>query len=185
MIHETAIIYPGVEIEDDVYVGAYSIIGSPPEHREYYDGKETKGVVLKRGSRIFEFVTIHGGTKNPTVIGEGSAVFNKTHIGHDCIIGRGATIGGSCSLAGHTQVMDGANVSGKTCTFQRVVIGAYSFIGGMSFVTRDVPPGEKWLGLPARSIGHNEIGLERSGLTYDFCVETYTKEFERLVNDKG
>lgn len=185
-IHPTAIIYRDVVIGDDVVIGPFCVIGGPPEHREFYDGKkETYGVQIHQGARIFSHVTIDAGTIGPTIIGEKTAIFNKSHIAHDASIGNLVTIGGSVSLAGHTTIMDGANVSGFSCSFQRVVIGAYSFIGGNSFITRDIPPGEKWLGSPAREAGINEVGLSRANMTLEQCLWKYNRDYERLVNAKG
>jgi UDP-N-acetylglucosamine acyltransferase len=179
-IHPTAVIYPRVEIEDDVEIGPYCVIGGPPEHREFYSGKESKGVRIESGSRIFSHVTIDSGTKETTVIGKRSALFQGCHVAHDCILGPDVTIGGQASLAGHTLVMEGAVVSGHSCTFQRVVIGAFSFVGGMSFVTRSIPPGEKWVGYNPRLVGKNDVGLARAGLTYEEVLERYFDEFGRL-----
>lgn len=179
-IHRTAVIYDNVEIGADVYIGPYCVIGAPPEHRDYY-GQAGLGVVIEEGARLSGFVTIDSGTIRKTTIGASSAIFQGTHVAHDCIIGRDVTIGGKCSLAGHTQIMDGANVSGHSCSFQRIVIGAYAFIGGHSFITRDVPPGEKWLGHSPRFQGLNDLGLQRAGLTYDKCLEMYGDTYERLV----
>lgn len=185
LIHTTAIIYPDVKIGENVVIGPYSIIGGQPEHREHYDGeKEAKGVIIKNGARIFEFVTVHAGTRCPTEVGEGAAIFNKAHVGHDCIIESNVTIGGQVSLAGHTYVMEGANVSGKSCTVQRCVIGAYAFVGGFTFITRDVPCGDRVLGYPARFVGPNEVGLKRANLDYERCQLLYGRRYQELVDAK-
>lgn len=55
-IHPTAIISPGSEIEDDVFIGPYSLIG--------------EGVHIKKGSRLISNVILEG----------------KTEIGEDCVI---------------------------------------------------------------------------------------------------
>lgn len=183
MIHPTAVIYPGVEIAEDVCIGPYSIIGAPPEHREFYDGKKgSKGVKIERGARISSHVTIDAGTINQTVVGECSAIFQHSHVGHDCIIGAGVTIGGKCSLAGHTIVMDGATISGHSCTFQRIVVGAYAFIGGMSFITRDIPCAKRFAGYRPLPMGTNEVGLERASLTYSGVLDRYQSIYEGLIN---
>lgn len=171
---------PKVTIGPGVRIGAYTVIGSMPEHRSYYDDvllKTVKGVVVQPDARIFEFVTIHSGTVNATCIGEAAAVFNHAHIAHDCLVGAGGSVGGGSSLAGHTIIMPFAILSGKSCTFQRCVIGAFAFVGGNSFVTHHVPPGEKWMGSPARHAGINEIGLQRAGLTIDTVREKWTEQF--------
>ena len=180
MIHPTAIIYGGVAIEEDVYIGAYSVIGGPPEHRDYYNGKQTFGVRISKGARIFEHVTIHAGTVRQTVIGSNTAIFNHSHIAHDCIIGDGVTIGGQVSLAGHCHIMDGANISGKSCAVHRAVVGAFAFIGGASFITKHIPPGDKYVGNPARFVGINDVGLSRNGMTHRDCEKKYKDEFIRL-----
>lgn len=183
MIHPTAIIYPNVKIGRDVYIGAFSVIGSPPEHRDHY-GKDGTGVVIGDGVKIFEYVTIHAGTTGrPTLVDASAAIFNHAHVGHDCIVGTGAIIGGGVRLAGHTMVDPYATVSGNTCTHQHVIIGAFAFIGGMSFVTSHVPPGEKWVGVPARPCGVNEVGLLRYGLTIDDLHNTHREVFEKKVKE--
>ena len=182
-IHKTAVIYPNVEIDKDVVIGAYCVIGGPPEHKEYYKGQETKKVLIGRGARIFEFVTIHAGTTKHTLIGENSSVFNHSHIAHDCYVGRDAIIGGGCSLAGHTIVMAGATLSGRSCTHQRIVIGAFAMLAPLSFVKTHVPVGEIWMGIPARPSGINEIGLQRAGLTLEGCKHTFDFQMEMLIKE--
>ena len=185
MIHPTASIYPNVWIDEDVHIGPFCVIGGPPEHKEFYDGKQkTFPVRIFRGARVFEHVTIHSGTVRETLIGNNVAIFNKSHIAHDCIVDANATIGGSVSLAGHTRVMDGATISGHSCTHQRVVIGAYSFVGGMSFVTKDVPCGEKWVGFPARFVSYNGVGLSRAAMTLDHCLDLYKSKYDRIISER-
>ncbi len=180
-IHPTAIIYGNVDIEDDVEIGAYCVIGGPPEHRNFYNGEQSYGVRIGTGSRIFPFVTIDAGTKEQTIIGKDTAIFNHSHIGHDCVLGDSVTIGGDVSLAGHTTVLDHATISGKSCTFQRVVIGHHAFIGGMSFITKNVGIAERWIGFPPKFVGYNEIGLSRANLTLEECLKIYGPRFENAL----
>lgn len=183
IIHPTAILGPGVVVGPNCIVcegariGAYSVIGTMPEHRDFFDdlnGQRTLGVCIQKDARIFEFVSIQAGTVRTTVIEHGASVFNHAHVGHDSIVGWGASVGGGCSLAGHTTIMDHAVVSGHSCTFQHCVIGPYAFVGGMSYVTQNVPPAEKWLGIPARPAGLNEIGLKRHGIDYDTVLKKWS-----------
>ncbi len=188
-VDSSAILGPGVwvgpkcNIGPGVRIGAYSVIGSMPEHREFYEDtllEKVQGVVILAGARVFEFVTIHSGTVVQTVVGPEAAVFNHAHIAHDCYLGARSSVGGGSSLAGHTTLMQNCVLSGKSCTFQRCVIGAFAFVGGNSFVTQHVPPGERWMGSPARPAGINEIGLQRAGLTIDTVREDFLGSFEKL-----
>lgn len=187
IIHESAVVAPDahlgpgviigpkVFIESGVRIGAYSVIGGMPEHKGFYSDvnqERSQGVFIRRDARIFEFVTIHAGTLRPTFIGEQAAIFNHSHIAHDCEIAATATIGGQVTLAGHVVVFSGAIVSGKAAVHQWCCIGSYAMIGAAAFVKAHVPPGETWLGNPARPSGINEIGLQRAGLTLEQVPRT-------------
>lgn len=188
-IHESArlghgvVIGPDVMIEEDVVIGAYSVIGGMPEHLGFFDDTEqefTKGVYIERGARIFEFVTIHSGTDKTTHIGQRVAVFNHSHIAHDVVLGDHCVIGGHNSLAGHVHVMERAIVSGKSAIHQWCVIGALAMIAGNSFLKAHVPPGEKWIGSPARPAGTNIVGLNRAGMSFGDCCDLYLLKYEKL-----
>jgi acyl-[acyl carrier protein]--UDP-N-acetylglucosamine O-acyltransferase len=85
-IHETAIIYPGVIIEPNVYIGAYCIIGAPAE----WKGREDcEGLVLiMSGARLTGLVTVDSGTDKRTVIGKDCYLMKHSHVGHDAILER-------------------------------------------------------------------------------------------------
>lgn len=178
-----AYIGPNVKIGPEVYIGDYSIIGSLPEHRDFYTDlklERTKGVNIGFGARIFEFVTIHAGTQGPTDIGAGVAIHNHSHIAHDCQLEPLVTVGGQTTIAGHVKAMQGSMICGKSAVHQWCVIGAYSILGAGTFLKNHIPPGEKWLGNPARPSGHNDVGLIRANLTYEECVQQWTSRFEKL-----
>lgn len=180
-IHKTAIIYPGVEIEDDVYIGPYCVIGGRPEHRKFFNEKTEWGVRICRGARLSEFVTVHAGTEHHTVIGEGTAIFQKTHVAHDCVLEDRVIVGGMVSLAGHTYAQEGANISGHSATVPFVVLGAYSFVGAASLVTKHLPPGQKAVGFPARDVGYNEVGLQRAGMDAQDAKLRFLSKWDELV----
>lgn len=175
-IHPTAIIYPNVTMEDDVVVGAYSVIGGPPEHRDYID-QPYAGVHLSRGARIFEFATIHSGTVAPTHIGQDTWIFNHAHVAHDVELGDNVTVAGHASVAGHVAIGDFAFIGGRATVHQHVVIGAYAMIGMCSVLQSHVPVGEMWMGHPARYGGINFRGLSRRKLLHDQAKELYDHSF--------
>lgn len=186
MIHPTAIIYPNVTFVDieSVHIGAYCVIGGPPEDKKYFNKDTGFGVVICANVRLSEFVTVHAGTTGPTCLGYGSMIFTKSHIAHDCIIDSEVIIGGQVSLAGHTYVMSGANISGKAATVPKTVIGAYSFLGANSLLTKHLPPGEKWVGFPAKFVSNNDIGLQRSNIDHEKCVNIYGEYFKDLAKER-
>lgn len=175
-IHPTAVIGADVHIEDDVYIGAYTVIGTMPEHREFYDdiaGEKSKGVLISSGARIFEFVSVHAGTTLPTFIGKHTAIFNHTHIAHDVELGDHVTVGGHSTIAGDSIIMDYAVLGGRTTIHQKSVVGAYSILGLASTLRGCVPPGQKWIGTPARPCGLNDVGLKRRNKTIEDVIKEH------------
>ena len=88
------------------------------------------------------------------------------HLGHDCLIGDNVIIVNAAMLGGHTEVAAHATVGGLTGTHQFSRIGTFSFIGGGSAVSKDVPPYAMVTGERGgmKISGLNKIGLRRNGL---------------------
>jgi UDP-N-acetylglucosamine acyltransferase len=85
------------------------------------------------------------------------------HLAHDCHIGNGVIIANGVQLAGHVTIDDKATISGLPAVHQFVRIGRYSFIGGCSRVSKDIPPFLKAVGNPVKLYGLNSVGLQRNG----------------------
>lgn len=134
-IHSTAVIYPNVTIEDNVYIGAYCIIGAPGEHKSKWM-KSDKGVIIKSGSIINGHVTIDSGIEQTTVIGEGSFIMKGCHIGHDAQIGSDCVLSPHVIIGGHVIVEDSVNMGMGSIVHQRCIIPSGCMIGMNSTVTK-------------------------------------------------
>lgn len=168
-IHKTAVIGPEVEMYGDVVIGPYTVvegrtrlssctlgahchIGATPENR----GTVNKGVVIYPGVTIGSHVTIQGGTKRATSIGEGSYICSDVHVAHDVVLDgdntlyAGAHIGGGCILEPKANVGAGATIH------QFVVLGPESMVGMNAAVNRHVPPCVTVAGTPAMVLGRNK-----------------------------
>lgn len=180
-IHPTAIVGPDVQIGDGNYIGAFAyvtgrttigdgnwvgphvVIGTPAEHREQ-DPKDLSGKTnIGSFNIIRERCTIQAGFNGTTIIGNRIAMFDMTHIGHNCLLYDDITIAGSVALAGHTCVHEYANIGLSASVHQRSVIGAGAMVGMGAVVQRNVPPFATVIGNPARVISVNRVGLERRG----------------------
>lgn len=135
MIHETAIIYPGVEIEDNVTIGAYCVIGAPAENKKTW-GQEGKGVLIKSGTIINGMVTIDAGAESTTVIGEGCFIMKGCHIGHDAVLGNGVTLSPHCVIGGHSEIGFHTNMGMGSIVHQRCHVPSGCMIGMNSTVTK-------------------------------------------------
>jgi UDP-N-acetylglucosamine acyltransferase len=153
-----------VTLGRSVKVGIGTVLGGAPQDLKYA-GEETT-VEIDDGTVIREYATINRGTAHsfkPTV-GTNCLIMSYVHIGHDCRIGNSVILSNVVQLAGHVTIEDKAIISGVSAVHQFARIGRHSFIGGMSRVSKDIPPFLKAVGNPVKLYGLNTIGLQRSGM---------------------
>jgi UDP-N-acetylglucosamine acyltransferase len=147
-----------------VRVGIGTVLGGAPQDLKYA-GEETT-VEIDDGTVIREYATINRGTAHSfkTTVGTNCLLMSYVHIGHDCRIGNSVILSNVVQLAGHVTIEDKAIISGVSAVHQFARIGRHSFIGGMSRVSKDIPPFLKAVGNPVKLYGLNTIGLQRSGM---------------------
>ncbi len=129
----------GAVVGEDVSVGPYSFL--------------RPGTVLEAGAKVGAYCEV----KN-TRVGKGSKVPHLSYIG-DAEIGEGANLGAGTITANYdgvnksrTSIGDGAFTGINTNLVAPVTIGADSYTGAGSVVSKDVPPGRLAVGAPARAI---------------------------------
>ena len=167
-----------VILAPNVRVGSGTILGGDPQDLKY-KGEHTT-VEIGEGTTIREYSTINRGTAQSfkTTVGKGCFIMSYVHLAHDCHIGDGVILGNNVQLAGHVSIDDKAIVSGQSAVHQFVQIGRFSFTGGCSRVSKDVPPYVKANGNPIRLYGLNKVGLQRNGISED--VQRELKRAYRL-----
>jgi UDP-N-acetylglucosamine acyltransferase len=153
-----------VTLGRSVRVGIGTILGGAPQDLKYA-GEETT-VEIDDGTVIREYATINRGTAHSfkTTVGKNCLLMSYVHIGHDCRIGDSVILSNVVQLAGHVAIEDKAIISGMAAVHQFARIGRHSFIGGMSRVSKDIPPFLKAVGNPVKLYGLNTVGLQRSGM---------------------
>src|SRR5215210_1549589 len=129
----------GAVVGENVGVGPYSFL--------------RPGTVLEEGSKVGAYCEV----KN-TRVGRGSKVPHLSYVG-DAEIGEGANLGAGTITANYdgqnksrTSIGDGAFTGVNTNLIAPVTIGADSYTGAGSVVSKDVPPGRLAVGAPARAI---------------------------------
>lgn len=157
----------------DVVLGPNCVIGGPGFG--FYKGQQFPhigGVILGDHVHIHSNTTIDRGAIGDTIIGDDTKIDNLVHIAHNvrigqrCMIVAGAVIGGSAVIG--DDVFIGINASIKN----KVRIGNGAVIGMGAVVTKDVPAGETWVGVPAKCIkrapGHVTTNEEKAE---ELCAE--------------
>lgn len=142
----------------------FTSVGEDPQDKKYA-GERT---FLEIGDRnhIREFATLHRGTvqdAGTTRVGNDNLLMAYTHVAHDCQLGDHVILANAASLGGHVQVEDWAILGGFTTVHQFCRIGAHSFSGMGSAISKDVPPFLMIAGHPAKPHGINSEGLKRRG----------------------
>ncbi len=150
------------------HVGSFTSIGTPPQDM-HYSGEATE-LIIGNNNQIREYVSIHRGTVNgngKTVIGDNNLLMAYTHVAHDCIIHNHVIMANVATLAGHVELGSHVNLGGLTAIHQFCRVGDYSYIGGMSGISKDVPPFVIVTGTRKRMriSGVNKIGMKRNGVS--------------------
>jgi len=166
-IESAAFIARDTAIGEDCYVGHGAVLGTDPQDLKYRN--EPTSLTIGNGTSIREYASVHRATGRgcATVVGQNVLVMAYAHIAHNCVIGNSVVIANSVNLGGHVVIEDHAIIGGMTPVHQFVRIGAYSFVGGLTRVSKDVPPYFKVAGVPMRPVDVNTLGLVRHGFPPD------------------
>ncbi|MDX2115690.1 MAG: UDP-3-O-(3-hydroxymyristoyl)glucosamine N-acyltransferase [Planctomycetota bacterium] len=156
-VHPRVIVQDGCVLHDRVILHAGVVIGTDGfGYRPAPGGKgllkipHLGNVVIESDVEIGSNSAIDRAKFGSTRIGAGTKIDNLVQIGHGCVIGRSCVICGTCGLAGSVTLGDGVTLAGGVGIADNVTIGARATIGARSAVMKDVPPGETWIGYPAR-----------------------------------
>ncbi|KAL3322966.1 hypothetical protein AABB24_040187, partial [Solanum stoloniferum] len=146
--------------------GHHAVIGIKCQDMKYKFGNECF-LEIGDNNEIREHVSIHRSStpSDKTVIGDNNLIMGCCHIAHDCKVGSNNILANSTLLAGHVVVEDYAHTAGGVVVHQFCRIGSYSFIGGGSVVSQDVPKYIIVSGERAELRGLNLEGLRRRGFS--------------------
>jgi UDP-N-acetylglucosamine acyltransferase len=160
-------IEPGTRIGSDCQICPMAVLGGAPQDLKYGGG--TSRLVVGDRNTIREYVTINRATEEDgeTRIGSDNLIMAYVHIAHNCVLGDGVVLANGVQLGGHVEIEDLAGVGGLTPVHQFVRIGKLAFVGGISRVSKDVPPYFLAAGSPLRVVGINVVGLRRRGVSAD------------------
>ena len=156
MIHEPAYVHPTVELGTETVVWRFASVGED----------STFGARCVIGSNVYIGKRVHAGCD--VHIQHGSFIPNGTGIGNRVFIGSNVTLCDDkypkvcnfmykaeppilehdCSLGAGAVILPG------------ITIGAGAIIGAGAVVTKSVPAGETWIGVPAEAtVSHNDERL--------------------------
>jgi UDP-N-acetylglucosamine acyltransferase len=174
-----AVLEERVRLGAGVMVGVGSVLGGAPQDLKYKG--EPTWVEVGDHTVIREYATLNRGTTQSmkTTVGRNCLIMSYVHLAHDCHFGDYVIVSNGSQFAGHVTVEDRVTISGLAAFHQFVRVGCYSFVGGASRVSQDVPPYLKAVGNPVKLYGLNSVGLQRNG--FDPGVIRELKRAYRIV----
>jgi len=157
-IYPNATIYDGVTIGKNVTIQAGAVIGTDGlgcERKD--DGTLVKfphlgRVVIGDDVEIGANSQIAKGALSNTIIGNGCKINGLCVIAHNCILGKNVWISFNTTLAGSVRIDDNVTIFSKVMVRDQCFIGQGATIGMGTVVTKNIPEGETWLGIPARKV---------------------------------
>lgn len=150
--------------ENEIY--QFASIGDAPQDKKYAD--EPTRLEIGNRNVIREFATLNRGTEHGggvTRIGDDNLLMAYIHVAHDCQLGDDIIMANAASLGGHVVLEDQVILGGFAIIHQFCRIGAHSFCGMGSAISKDVPPYVMVSGNPAKPHGINAVGLKRRGFS--------------------
>jgi UDP-N-acetylglucosamine acyltransferase len=174
-----------VVIEGNTVLGAgnrvspFAVLGGRTQDLKFAGGKP--GVKIGDNNTIREYVTVNSATNEGdfTTVGDNCLLMAYTHIAHCCRIGNQVIIANACQIAGHVTIEDMATIEGLVGIVQFLRVGTMAFVGGVSKVSKDLPPYMIAHGDPLEVRSFNRIGMERRGV--DEAGRKAIKEAYRII----
>jgi UDP-3-O-[3-hydroxymyristoyl] glucosamine N-acyltransferase len=157
LIRSGVVIHDFTEIGDHVIIHSNTVLGADAfyyKKREWgYDKMHTCGnVVIEDHVEIGALCTIDKGVTGDTRIKKGTKIDNHVQIGHDTVIGEKCLIAAHCAIAGATILKDNVTLWGQVGVTSGVTIGEGAIISGKSGVSKSIPGGITYAGVPVEAI---------------------------------
>ena len=125
-IAETAVVYPGVELGEDVVIGDYAVVGKQPifGKRSTALRGELPPLAVGDGSAILVGAVVFAGTTlgAGVIVGDQACVRERCELGDDVVIGRGSHVENDTSIGARTRVQANAYITAYSTLEEDVFI---------------------------------------------------------------
>jgi len=148
LISNSVTIHPGVRVGQD----GFGFVVDDRESLRHLKIPQLGRVIIYDDVEIGANTAIDRGALGDTIVGEGCRIDNLVQIGHNVELGKRCVVVSQAGIAGSCRLGDDVLIGGQAALADHVVVGDKAQIAGKSGVMRDVPPGEKVMGYPAKQI---------------------------------
>jgi UDP-3-O-[3-hydroxymyristoyl] glucosamine N-acyltransferase len=145
LIGDRVIIHPGCRLGQDGF-------GYALGRRAHTKVPQIGRVIVQDDVEIGAGSTIDRGANRDTVIGEGTKIDNLVQVGHNVVIGRHCVLVAQVGISGSVTLEDFVVLGARVGVNNHVTIGEGAQIAATAIVSRDVPPGVRYGGFPAKPV---------------------------------
>jgi len=156
-LDSNVVVYRDCKIGQNVIIQANTTIGSTGFGYYFVQGQHQ--LIPHNGSVIIEDCVEIGANScvdrakfGNTVIGAGTKIDNLVQIAHNVTIGKLCLIASVSGVAGSSVLGDGVVLAGSAGIGDHVTVGAGTQMAARSLATRDIAPGMKVMGKPAKEM---------------------------------
>ena len=125
-VAETAVVYPGTVLGEDVVVGDHAVVGRQPVlgPRSTARRDELTPLVVGDGSRILAGAVVFAGTRlgRNVIVGDQACVRERCDLGDEVIVGRGSLVENDTSVGARTRIQANAYVTAYSTLEEDVFI---------------------------------------------------------------
>jgi acetyltransferase-like isoleucine patch superfamily enzyme len=139
-IAETAVVYPGVDLGEDVVVGDYAVVGKQPVlgPRSTAEREELPPPVVGDGTSILAGAIVFAGTRlgEGVIVGDQACVRERCALGEQVVVGRGAFVENDVTVGARTKIQANAYVTAYSRLEEDVFIAPCVITANDNFMGR-------------------------------------------------
>jgi acetyltransferase-like isoleucine patch superfamily enzyme len=125
-IADTAVVYSGVELGEDVVIGEYAVVGKQPVlgPRSTATQGELPPLVVGDGARILAGAVVFAGSRlgEGVIVGDQACVRERCELAEEVVIGRGAFVENDVVVGARTKIQANAYVTAYSLLEEDVFI---------------------------------------------------------------
>ena len=126
MIADTAIVYPGTVVADDVQILDYAVVGKQPtlSQRSTAAREDLAPLELGAGTVVSTGAILFAGTKigERVIVGDQACVRERCTIGDDAVVGRGAFVENDTTVGARAKIQANAYITAYSTLEDEVFI---------------------------------------------------------------
>jgi acetyltransferase-like isoleucine patch superfamily enzyme len=125
-VAETAVVYPGTVLGEDVVIGDNAVVGKQPTlgARSTASPDELTPLVVGDGSRILACAVVFAGSRlgRDVIVGDQACVRERCELGDAVVVGRGSVVENDTAVGARTKIQANAYVTAYTTLEEDVFI---------------------------------------------------------------